>query len=164
MLKSHLGLKGRYYIEHRNADGRLLGIYRVPNGIVDVGMEALLETTFRNGTQYAAWYMGLVDNAGWTSFADADTMASHAGWSESTAYSQANRVQWSPDAAASRQVTNGSAVEFSINGTETLKGVFIVSDNTKSGSSGILWSTAAFASTVAVQSGDTLKVTYTVSG
>lgn len=161
---SVLPLKGRFYMEHRNAAGKLLGIYRLPNGIVDVGLNHILETQFRAGSQVTAWYMGIVDNSGFSAFSNSDTMSSHAGWSESTAYSQANRVQWSPDAAASRQTTNSTPAEFSINGTATLKGIFITSSNTKSGTTGTLWATAAFSSTVAVTSGDTLKVTYTVSG
>ena len=47
-------------------------------------------------------------------------------------------------------------------GTAVIKGVFLNSDAT--GTAGTLWATAAFASTVSVVNGDTLKVTYTVSG
>lgn len=156
--------QGCFLVEHRNKAGKLIGVYRVPNGIVDVGMNHILETTFHAGAQSSTWYIGLVDNAGWTAFATGDTMASHAGWSESTVYSQGTRPQWTMGAAAARQITNATTVDFSINGSATLKGIFIVDDSTKSGSAGTLWATAAFSSTVSVQSGDTLKITYTVSG
>jgi hypothetical protein len=156
--------RGMYLVEHRNEDDKLIGVYRVPNGIVDEGMEMILDTMFFAGSQSSTWYVGLVDNSGWTSFNDADTMGSHAGWSESTVFSQGTRPQWTVGAAASRQSTNASTVDFSINGSATLKGIFISDDNVKSGTSGSLWSTAAFSSTVSVSSGDTLKITYTVSG
>lgn len=156
--------RGLFVIEHRNKDGRLIGLYRVPNGIVDVGMNHILETEFHGGSQVSTWYIGLVDNSGFTAFSDSDTMSSHSGWSESTVYSQSTRPQWTCGAATSRQITNASTVDFSINGSATLKGIFITSDNTKSGTSGTLWATAAFSSTVSVQNGDTLKITYTVSG
>jgi hypothetical protein len=156
--------RGSFLIEHRNRAGKLIGVYRVPNGIVNEGMEMILDTMFYAGSQSSTWYIGLVDNSGFTGFDDTDTMSSHTGWSESTVYSQATRPQWTVGAAASRQSTNASTVDFSINGSATLKGIFITDNNVKSGTSGNLWSTAAFSSTVGVSSGDTLKLTYTVSG
>lgn len=163
-MKTRLPLRGRFYVEHRDENGKLKGIYRLPNGIVDVGLNHILETEFHAGTAVATWYIGLVDNAGYSAFANADTMASHAGWAESVAYTEATRPQWAMDAAAARQITNSTSTDFSINGTATLKGIFVTSGNAKSGTAGTLWATAAFASTVSVLSGDTLKVTYTVSG
>lgn len=154
---------GRFRIQHLR-DGRVIGEYDVPNGIVDVGLNHILDAEFHSGSQITTWYVGLVDNAGFSAFANGDTMSSHAGWAESVAYSNANRPQWTCGAASSRQISNSTTVDFTINATATIKGLFITSDNTKSGTSGTLWSTAAFGSTVSVASGDTLKVTYTVSG
>jgi hypothetical protein len=164
MKNSEIRLRGRFLIEHRNEAGKLIGVYRVPNGIVDVGLDKILDDMFNGGSQSTLWYTALVDNATWSAFADADVMNSHAGWVESTVYSEGTRPQWTVGAASSRQVTNASTVDFSINDTATLKGIFLVDENTKSGTSGTLWATAAFSSTINVTSGDTLKVTYTVSG
>jgi hypothetical protein len=91
-------------------------------------------------------------------------MSSHAGWTETTAYAEATRPEWTAGTPAARSITNASTVDFSINATITIHGIFITSDNTKSGTSGTLWSTAAFASNVTANNGDTLKVTYTLSG
>ena len=161
---SKLQLNGCFLIEHRNKAGKLIGVYRIPNGIVDVGLNMILESQFRGGAQSSTWYIGLVDNSGWTGWAAGDTMGSHAGWSESTVYAAGTRPQWTAGAAAARQMTNAATVDFAINGAATLKGIFVVDDNTKGGSAGTLWATAAFSSTVSVSSGDTLKITYTVSG
>ncbi len=161
---SELRLRGQFLIEHRNEAGKLIGVYRVPNGIVDEGLDKILDDMFNAGGQSSLWYIGLVDNAAWSAFADADVMNSHAGWAESTAYAAGTRPQWTVGAAAARQVTNASTVDFAINGTVTMKGIFVVDENTKGGTTGTLWSTAAFSSTINVTSGDTLKVTYTVSG
>lgn len=157
-------VRGRFKIEHRDRTGKLLGVYDIPNGIVTEGMNYLLEAGFHGGTAVGTWYVGLIDNASFSALADADTMASHAGWLEAVPYSDSTRRQWTCGAASARAITNGSTVDFTINATATLKGIFITSNNTKSGTSGTLWSTAAFGSTVGVSSGDTLKVTYTVSG
>lgn len=161
MINTKLPLRGFYYIEHRNAAGKLIGLYRVPNGITDVGMNDLLDVTFGNSTQSATWYIGLIDNSGYSGVANSDTLASHAGWSENTDYT-GNRQTWGVGSASSRSISNGTTVDFAINATATLKGIFIC--NASTGTSGILWSTALFSSTVSVQNGDTLKITYTVSG
>ena len=158
---TQLPLRGFYFIEHRNVADKLIGLYRVPNGIVDQGMEDLLDVHFGNDTQHALWYVGLVDNSGFSAVANADTLASHAGWSENTDYT-GNRINWAVGTATTRSISNGVTADFAINATATLKGIFITDQQT--GISGILWSTALFSSTVSVQNGDTLKITYTVSG
>lgn len=157
-------MKGRHVVEHRNARGVLLGVYEIPNGIVDVGLNHILETQFNGGTPVTAWYAGLINNSGFSALSNADTMASHAGWAETAAYDEATRPEWTAGTAAARAITNSSTIDFSINATVTIKGIFITSVNTKSGATGILWSTASFASPVSASNGDTLKVTYTVSG
>jgi hypothetical protein len=158
-------MKGRFVVEHRDSEGKLKATYEFPNGIVDEGMNHILDTQFHATTQISTWYIGLVDNSGFSAFADADTLASHGGWSESTSYTESNRVTWDEDAASSRSISNSTTADFSINATGNLKGIFISSNNVKStGNTGTLWSTAAFSSVVAHANGDTLKVTYTVSG
>ena len=163
-MKSDLKIKGFLTIEHRNEAGKLIGLYKIPNGIVNEGLNHILETQFHSGSQVTTWYVGLVDASGWTAWNDVDVMNSHAGWTESTAYTEGTRPQWTCGAAAAREITNASTVDFSINATATMKGIFITSNNAKSGTTGVLWSTAAFSSEVSVGSGDTFKITYTVSG
>jgi hypothetical protein len=158
-----LAMRGRFLVEHLR-DGQVIGQYSAPNGIVDVGLNHILETQFRSGTQVTSWFIGLIDNSGFSALSNSDTMSSHSGWSESTAYSNANRPQWTPGAASGRQITNSTTVDFSINATATIKGIFVTSSNVKGGTSGTLWATAAFGANVPVQNGDTLKITYTVSG
>lgn len=154
---------GTFKIDHIR-DGKVIGEYEFDNSVVDVGMNHLLDVLFNGTTQVTTWYMGLVDNAGFTAYAAGDTSASHAGWTEFTSYSEAVRQTWDPGSASARSLSNGTAVTFSINGTGTVKGLFTISDSTKSGTTGTLFSTASFSSTVAVINGDSLKVTYTVSG
>jgi len=164
-MNSELNLKGAFKVEHRDVDGNLLGIYEFLNGIVDEGLNHILDTQFHGSSQITTWYIGLVDNAGGPSFADADTLGSHAGWSENTDYSEGNRVTWAEDAAASRSITNTTTADFSVNASGNINGIFVSSNNVKStGNTGTLWSTASFSSVVAVTNGDTLKVTYTISG
>jgi hypothetical protein len=128
------------------------------------------EHLFRGGTAITTWYIGLVDNAGWTGYNLTDTISSHSSpntWAENTDYSNANRPTWSPGAPSGNAISNGTTVDFNMNpasGTRTIKGLFLVSNNTVGGTTGTLFSTASFAGgTQTVNNGDTLKVTYTIS-
>lgn len=159
-----LNLRGEYLkFELIGANGEVKYTEEFHNDITNAGKNSLLDVYFRNQTQIATWYFGLVDNSGWTAFAAGDTMGSHAGWNEFTTYSDSTRIAWAPDAAASQSITNSSVSTFNINGSGTLKGIFVTSGSAKSGTTGTLWSTAAFTSTVAVTSGDQIKITYAVN-
>lgn len=156
-------LRGKFKVQHFRND-ELIGEHDFKNDITNEGLNRILEVMFHSGTQLTTWYSGLIDNAGFSAIDPTDTMASHAGWSEATQYTQANRVSWSPGAASGRSITNSTAFQFDINATKTLYGIFITSNNTKGGTTGVLWSTGAFSSPLSVVNGDTVKVTYTVSG
>lgn len=155
-------LTGRLVFEHFR-QGKLIDREEFHNGITTAGKNSLLDVYFRAQTQITAWYLGLIDNAGFSALSAADTMSSHAGWTESTAYSDSTRQQWVQSAASSGSITNGTAATFNINGTATLYGTFVTSVSTKGGTTGTLWSTAAFSSTKAVINGDQVKLTYTVN-
>lgn len=165
VLASLLNPKGRVFVEHFDRFGRFKGRYQVPNGIVNEGKDEILDVMFNDATQTAnnSWFIGLIDLSGFTALADTDTMSSHAGWNEFTSYSEANRVAWGSGAAASQSTTNSTPATFNISGSGTVKGVLVTTNNTKGGTSGLLWATALFAADVPVSNGDQLKVTYTVS-
>lgn len=160
-----MGLAGKFGVDHYR-DGQKIGRYDIPNDITNQGKNSLFEVYFHDGTQIAAssWFIGLISLASYSALAAGDTMASHAGWTEFTGYSQATRVAWGPGAAASQSITNASPATFDINATGTVKGIFVVSNSTKGGTTGTLWSTALFSADIPVASADQLRVTYTVSG
>jgi hypothetical protein len=174
---SKLGLKGRYVVEHWR-DGKRINEYHFDNGIVDEAKNKLLDVMFDEGTPIATWYLGLIDNAGYSALADDDTYddvnQAGNGWDEFQAYevssNATNRSVWVTDAASGQSVTNSTVAVFDITGTATVKGLFCcggVANCLLKGdhdAGGTLWATALFGSgDVAVQNGDQLKVTYTVS-
>jgi hypothetical protein len=124
---------------------------------------------FTGSAYTAAWYIGLYGAAASNNPAAGDTAASHAGWTEVVPYSNATRPAATFAAATTADpsvITNSaSPASFSIDDTATVGGAFLISDNTKSGSTGVLFSASDFAAPGdrSVASGDTLNVTYTFS-
>jgi nucleoid-associated protein YgaU len=161
--------KGVYKIQCHDKDGNLKWEDEAPNLVVNEGLQDMNAKYFTGTTYTAAWYLGVYGSGATNSPAAGDTMASHAGWTEVTAYSQATRPACTfgtPTTANPSVATNSaSPATFSINGTTTIGGAFVTSNNTKSGTTGTLYSAADFSAPGdrSVVSGDTLSVTYTLS-
>jgi hypothetical protein len=161
--------KGVYKIQCHDKDGNLKWEDEAPNLVVNVGLQDMNAKYFTGSAYTAAWYIGLYGSGATNSPAAGDTMSSHAGWTEVVAYSQATRPACTfgtPTTANPSVATNSaSPASFSINGTTTVGGAFLTSNNTKSGTTGTLYSAADFSAPGdrSVVSGDTLSVTYTLS-
>jgi len=135
---------------------------RVNNGITDLGIQYLLDTGFRGVANIDPWYAGLIDGTGFSGVNPGDTMASHSGWTELINYSETNRPTFNFPAAAGRAITD--EVSFTINAaSQTIQGIFVTSDNTKSGVTGTLWSTAEFPQPPILNNGNVLTANYTLS-
>lgn len=139
------------------------------NLVTTVGKNDLLDKYFKGSTYTAAWFVGLIDaDTGWTAVAAGDTMSSHGGWQEAATtnatYSNATRPALTLGTPTAGSVDNvASVAAFTINATNSIKGAFVTSVNTKDGTTGILYSAGAFAADRAVISGDTLNVTITLT-
>lgn len=145
-----------YRFDCYDKDGNLKWSEELENLVTTAGGNDLIDKYFKGSSYTAAWYMGL---AGSGTKAAADTLASHAGWSEVTPYS-GNRPAITFGTTSSKSNT-ATAVSYSINATATVAGAFVASVNT--GTSGTLYSVSDFAASRSVVSGDTLNVTLTVS-
>lgn len=150
-----------YEIECRDANGNLKWREEFHNLVVTAGLNKLLDAAFKTGLASPAWYVGL---KGAGTIAAGDTMASHAGWSEITDYSESNRQALTLGSISGGSVDNSaSKAVFTINGTATVAGAFSVDNNTKSGTSGTLYGVGDFSTSRSVISGDTLSVQITLS-
>lgn len=161
----HMGiqLKSRYEIECWR-DGCLIWTDAFWNLVTTVGKNALLDMTFYSGLVSPLWYVGLVNNASFSQYVAADTMASHAGWLEATGYSNASRPAYTVAAASAGSLSNNaSRALFTINATATIRGAFLTTVATKGGSTGILYGEGDFAATRAVISGDILSIKITLT-
>lgn len=165
------GLRGGgvFQIECRDKDGNLKWTAESHNLVVDVGLQDMNTQYFKGVSYTAAWYIGLYGAGASNTPAGTDTMALHPGWTEITPYSNATRPAATFGTASTADpsvITNSaSPAQYNINATATVGGAFLVSNSTKGGSTGILFSAADFQAPGDrnVASGDTLNVTYTFS-
>ncbi len=164
LVGEKVNARGVYTFECVGPDGCIKWRDSMPNLVTTVGKNHLLDTELAGSAYTAAWYLGLIDSTSYTAVAAGDTSASHAGWTENVQYSNATRPapSWGGAAAGSKAST---ATAFNINGSGgTIKGAFLVSNRTKSGTTGTLYSAGLFTGgDKVVASGDTLNVTYTAS-
>lgn len=158
---------GVYRVECRDAAGALKWVAESANLVVNAGLKDMNDKYFTGSAYTATWFLGLYGAAASNNPAAGDTAASHAGWTEVTAYSNATRPSCTFAAATTAdpsEITNsGSPAVFNINATATVGGAFLISNNTKGGTTGVLFSAADFSAPGdrSVVSGDTLSVTYT---
>ena len=157
---------GVFHFKCYDKDGNLKWEESTHNLVVNQGLQDMNTKYFKGSSYTAAWYVGLVNNSPSPVYAAADTLASHAGWNETSSYSGNRKaVTFGTATTADPSVIDNSAspASFSITGTVTVAGAFVASVDT--GTSGILFSVSSFQSPGArsVVSGDTLTVTYSFS-
>lgn len=147
---------GAYTFTLTGADGRVKWIEQTENTVMTLGKADVLNKYLKGSSYTAAWYLMLKHTG---SIAAADTLASHAGWTEATPYS-GNRPTMSFGADTSTNSLAAAEVSISINATDAdVKGACVASVNT--GTSGLLYSCTDFTVARSVASGDTLNVTVT---
>jgi hypothetical protein len=168
MLSNKGNFGGVFTVECRDADGNLKWTEEFPNLVVNEGLQYINTQFFKGVTYSATWYMGLVTGPGASNtYAAGNTMLSHVGWTENTAYVQAARPTMAFGTASTADpsvITTSSPVLFTMNASAIIAGAFVTTDNTKSGTAGTLFSVGNF--TVGdrpIVSGDTLNITYTFS-
>jgi hypothetical protein len=168
-LDNSAKLGGVFHVQCHDAQGNLKWEASKHNLVVNVGLQDMNAKYFLGSGYTATWYLGIYGAAASNNPAAGNTAASHAGWTEVTAYSNATRPVCSFGTATTANpsvITNSSSpAAFAMNGTVTVGGAFLISDNTKGGTTGVLFSAADFQSPGdrAVVNGDTLTATYTFS-
>jgi len=159
---------GVFHVQCLDKDGNVKWEDSMHNLVVNTGLQDMNTQYFKGSVYTGAFYLGLIEGpASGTSYAAADTLASHAGWNEYTDYSGSRKaVTFGTATTADPSVISNSASpsSFVISGAGgVVAGAFLCT--VASGTSGILFSEADFQSPGdrTVVAGDTLNVTYTFS-
>ena len=173
-----VGMEGCYHVVCRDADGNVKWEEQVPNLVNAVGKELMLDTLLK-GSSYSVTgpYLGLIDGASPT-FAAADTMSSHSGWTEFTNYTVGGSAVRGTAVFASASSTGttpsnvttsaATAIVYTITGGGgTVSGCFLVTgsgaSSTISNTGGTLYSAGAFTTAKVTTAGDTVSVTYSTT-
>ena len=153
-------------------NGPLLWEDTIENVVCTLGKNLMLQTAL-TGSAYTVTgpYMGLISSVSYTAVAAADTMASHAGWTEAgstNAPTFAARVAPAFGTAASGAISTSTPTSFTMTGAGTLVGAFITygtgAVTTLMSTAGTLLSAGAFTGgNQPVNSGNVVQVTYSLS-
>jgi hypothetical protein len=160
---------GVFHFQCFDKDGNLKWEDSAKNLVVNTGLQDMNTKYFKGSSYTAAWYIGLVQGpASGNTYAAADTLASHAGWTEDTDYSGGDRATATFGTATTADPSvidnSGSVAVFSITGTTTIAGAFLTDIQANNNSTGLLFSVSNFTGgDRAVVSGDTLNVSYEFS-
>lgn len=164
--------EGKFIVQCLDCNGNVKWEDEFENTVTTVGKNYALDGYLQTAVTITGPYMGLISSVSYSAISAADTMASHAGWTEAgatnapTYTSPRKTCAWSAASGGSKALS--SALSFAITGTGTLKGAFIVLStgavSTIDNTSGTLYSAGLFTGgDRAVISGDTVNVSYTAS-
>ena len=148
--------RAMFHVRCFDRNGRERWREEAGNLVVTEGRTNIRERYFRGSSYTASWFL-LLKGSGAPNAAD--TLASHSSWDELTPYS-GNRPSITWNAASSGQIVS-QEVSISINASATVAGAGCCT--VASGSSGVLYNVGDFSSPRSVQSGDTLRVTVTLT-
>lgn len=173
-----VGMEGHYHVVCRDAEGNVKWEESFPNLVNAVGKQLMLDTLL-SGSAYTTVgpFLGLISGASPT-FAAADTMTSHGGWTEFVNYTVGGSAVRGTAVFTSATSTGttpsnvttkaAAAITYTITGAGgTVGGCFLVTGtgavNTQSSTAGTLYSAGAFATAKVTTVGDTVSVTYSTT-
>lgn len=166
--------QGRYRVQcYAHEGGPLLWSEEIENVVTTAGKNLALDTVLA-GSAYTVVgpYMGLISSVGYTGApVAADTLASHATWSEAgstNAPTFSARIAPAWSAASAGAKATSAPVSFTMTSAGTLKGSFLVfgpgAATTLLNTSGVLFSAGLFSGgDQAVSNGNVVTVTYSLS-
>jgi hypothetical protein len=148
---------GGYFTLHLKKSGKT---YILKNLVPTVSLNYQNDVMTGNTSFGGIPACGLI--GGSPSFSPSDTMASHAGWTEITNYDEAARPAWDALASSGGVTTSDTPAEFTMDGDTDVAGAFLCTDNTKGGTTGILFAEAAAdGAPITVPDNEVAQLTYT---
>lgn len=148
IIESIKAPRARFDVECRDAQGNLKWSTVAYNLVTTQGKNDLLDKYLSGSAYTASWFCGLISSVGYTAIAAADTMASHAGWTEAGGTNAptytGNRPAITFAAASGASKSSSGGLSFTFTGAGTVKGMFATTVNTKDGTTGLLYNAVLF--------------------
>lgn len=165
--RSGIRLGGTWEFVCKDKFGNVKWVEKQHNLLTNEGLDHILDVVLHGSTQITTWYVAIFES-------DTIILATHTyaspGFTECTAYDEANRPEYVEAAASSQSVTNSAnKATFTFNATKIIYGASLLGGGTGASTKG---DTAGggtelcavqFSSSRSVVDDDTLDVTYTVS-
>ena len=165
-VKSIIPIGTWWEFEHYRG-GKLIDQWEQKNVTTNEGLNAMLDVMFHGSTQITTWYIGLFED-NYTPLIT-NTYATP-GFTESTAYDEANRVAYNEAAASSKVITNSAnKATFTISGTKTIYGAFLcgggsaASTKSDTAGGGTLFASSLFSASKSVVDNDVLMVSCSIT-
>jgi hypothetical protein len=130
LVLDQLEVRGWFEAWCHDRHGRLRWHERFRNTVVTVGKNLILDQALAGAAYTAAEFMGLISSVGWSAISAADTMLSHAGWTEAgttnapTFSGNRGGCAWAAASAGTKSLSTNPA--FAITATGIIKGCFLV--------------------------------------
>jgi hypothetical protein len=163
-LRGGIDLSTHYVIEARDPQGNLKWVDEFDNLVTTAGLNVSLTQTFLSASAAPDWHVGVT--TGSPVFAASDTMAGHAGWTESALYDESLLQTLTLGSVSNGSVSNtASKAVFTISANATpIGGAFVTTASAKGATTGTLYGGGAFvAGTKTLDDGDSLSVTCTLT-
>lgn len=166
LLNNNFSIQGRFQVEIRRKNGCIETI-DFPNIVTDEGRVYLLKSGISNeATAITNWYIGLI-GANYTPSAT-DVAATALGgtgfYSEiTTAYTETTRPSYTAAYTTTpvKRISNiSSPASFTFANAATVYGAFLVSNNVKGGTNGILFSAGLFTASKTMSVDDIIAIRY----
>lgn len=156
-----------YFTYTHLRDGKVIDSWQEPNIVVDEGINYIMDAALSGGTPITTFYLGVFKNNYTPLSTDVAATFPGAGVANeaNTEYDEATRPTWTEAGVSAKVITNSaSPASFTFNTTITIYGAFLVSTNTKAGTTGKLIAASKFAASRAMIDNDVLQITYTLTG
>ncbi len=166
-IKQGAKFQGEFLLVCRDKFGKVRWADSAHNIVTNEALDAILNIMLHASTQITTWYVVIVETD--TAAAAGMTYAVPV-YTESTAYDEATRPEYTEAAASSQSITNSAnKAAFTISATKTIYGAALVGGGTapttkgNTAGGGTLFCYAKLGTARAVYDDDTLQITYTLS-
>jgi hypothetical protein len=168
--KANFLVRSHWDVECRDKSGKLKFVDSVGNICTDEGLNKLLDVMFHGTTPIATWYLAIYENTSPSYTPAAGDTYAVPNYLEVTDYDEATRPAFDEAAASAKSMSNtASKATFTMNASKSLYGAALVGGGSPAngkgdtGGGGVLYATALFTTPKSVESGDTFKVTCTLT-